>query len=591
MATSSTSSLGSLGSGTFTVDANGKLKFSGIASGIDWQSIIDAQITAKRQPAVDMETKITANTAKISAYGDFKTKVQAVTTALDALRAAPGSSTNVFNSKTISGSTATDSGTGTASSFDDMLLVSLGSTAQNGTHTIKINNLATAHQVRADVVSSQTAALSTLGITPGSFTVNGKTVTISSTDTLLDLRAKINNAGAGVNATVVSSDASTNYLVLTANDTGVANKIVFGGNATLTDQLGFTTSGGTAIKNEMVEAKDADIDVDGIIGIKRSSNQIDDVIGGITFNLLKAEPGSTATLKVETDLNAVKTAVGNFVTAYNAVRDYVTAQRTPSDLNKDGKVDDNEVGPLAYDQTVRDALAQLGDLAVSSVDSNPDGFASLGQIGVVMDSTYKLQIDDSILDNKLLTNTGAVQSLFAFSSSTTDSRATVLGRGATTATGSYTINIAGTDANGNVITGNTGGDPGGASDGSLTVNGRTLTVATGDGTGLAVFFNGGPNLGPQTITISVNRGLADNFYDYFNTMTTASSGTLDTAVQQLQTVNTDYQSRIDTIDTRLEVTRQTLEAKYTAMETAMAKLQTLQQTIDGYTAQINKSSN
>lgn len=586
-----TSSLGSLGSGTFAVDANGKLKFSGIASGIDWQSIIDAQITAKRQPAVDLETKITANTAKISAYGDFKTKVQAVTTALDALRAAPGSTTNVFNSKTISGSTATDSGTGTASSFDDMLLVSLGSTAQNGSHTIKINSLATAHQVRADVVSSQTAALSTLGITPGSFTVNGKTVTISSTDTLLDLRAKINNAGAGVNATVVSSDASTNYLVLTANSTGVANKIVFGGDATLTDALGLTTGGGTAIKNEMVQANDADIDVDGITHIKRSSNQIDDVIGGITFNLLKAEPGSTATLKVETDLSAVKTAIGNFVTAYNAVRDYVTAQRTPSDLNKDGKVDDNEVGPLAYDQTVRDALAQLGDLAVSSVDSNPDGFASLGQIGVVMDSTYKLQIDDSILDNKLLTNTASVQSLFAFSSSTTDSRATVLGRSATTATGTYTINIAGTDANGNVITGNTGGAAGGASDGSLTVNGRTLTVATGDGTGLAVFFNGGPNLGPQTITVSVNRGLADNFYDYFNTMTTASSGTLDTAVQQLQTVNTDYQSRITTIDTRLDVTRQSLEAKYTAMETAMAKLQTLQQTIDGYSAQINKSSN
>lgn len=582
-----TSALGSLGNGTFTVDQNGKLKFSGVSSGLDWQSIIDAQITAKRAPAIALESKITANTDKIKAYGDFKTKIQAVVTALDKLRDAPGSSTSVFTTKSVSGSTSAVSGT--ASDIASLLGVAVDNTAQNGSHSITIHQLATAQQLRADALTSTSATLASLGIPTGTFSINGKDITVSSTDTLLDLRAKINNAGAGVNATVVSSDSATNYLVLTAQQTGTDNAMVFGGDAALTDALGLTANSGADIKNELVEAKNAIIDVDGVTGIERGTNEIDDVISGFTFSLLKAEPGTTISLKVETDLSAVKTAINDFVTAYNDVRAFVDDQRTASDRNDDGKVDDNELGPLAYDQTVRDMLAKLTDMAVESVDGNPDGYGSLGQIGVVMDSSYKLQIDSSILDNKLLTGVDSVRSLFAFSSSTSDSRATVLGRGSDTASGTYTLNIAGTDADGNIISANFGGNASGADDGSATANGRTL-AGQGDLAGLNLFFNGGPNLGPQTLTVTVSRGLADQFFDYFDNATKATSGTLDTAVTQLQTMNQDYKDRVSVIDGRLEVTRKTLEAKYTAMEAALAKLQTLQTTIDNYTSQANKSN-
>ncbi len=576
------STTGGINSTSFTVGSDGKLNVGGIASGIDSKAIIDALMLAKRQPAVQIETKISVNASKISALGDFKTKVNAVTTALDKLRASPGSSTNVFDTKAISGTTSAVSGT--ASDVDSLLIATVSASAQNMSHTIKVNSLAQAHQVRSDAFTSTTTSLTSQGVTAGNMTVGGKTITISASDSLLDLRAKINNADAGVTATIVSSNSTSNYLVLTSTESGVANAMTFGGDVALTDTLGLTQTDGssvTTIKNPLRAAQDANIDVDGITGITRSTNQIDDVLTGVTLSLLKSEPGTTITLKIEPDLSAIKTAMNDFVSAYNDVRAFVTDQRTASDRNDDGTIDDNEVGPLAYDQTVRDTLAKLGELASTSVTGATDGYASLGQVGIVMKSDYTLGLDDSVLDSKLLTNVEGFKELFALNTSVSDSRVTFLARGTSTASGTYSLVINGTDASGNV----TGATWNGV---AMTVDGRTLTAA--DGT--KVFFNGGASLGTVSgISVEIARGVADLSYDFFNGMTKNASGTIDTQVQQFQTTNQDFTDRVKTIDSRLEVTRKLLEAKYTAMETAMAKLQTLQQTIQSFSDSLNNSSN
>lgn len=567
----------SINSSMFTVGTDGKLNVGGIASGINSKAIIDALMLAKRQPAVQIEAKITANTAKIGALTDFKTQTASVVSALDKLRANPGSTTNVFNSKAVSGSTTAVSGT--PSDVDSLMIASVGADAQNMTHTIKVRQLATAHQVRSDEFSSTSATLVSQGATAGDITIGGKTITISSTDTLLDLRSKINNSGAGVTATIVSSDADTHYLVLTSKATGVDNAMAFGGTAAVSDALGLTENSGADVKNQLVEAKNAIIDVDGIEGIERASNSIGDVLSGVTLSLLKAEPGTTITLKVEPDLTAIKTAIYDFVDSYNDIRAFATAQRTAADRNDDGTVGDNEYGALAYDQMLRDVTSQLSTLVAGSVDGAADGFASLGQVGIVMKADYTLAVDDTVLDSKLLTNVDGMKDLFAFGSTVSDSRVTVLTRGSATASGTYTLNITGTDADGNVTGATWNGQPMSIS------NGKTLIAA--DGT--RVFFNGEPNLGAVNgVSVSMTRGLADQFYDYFNDVAKSGLGTIDTQVTQLQLQNTEYKDRVDVIDGRLDVTRIALEAKYTAMEVALAKLQTLQQTIESYAKSLNQ---
>ncbi len=561
----------------FTVDANGKLKVGGISSGLDTDAIIDGLMKARRMPAVNIETKITANTTKISALTEFNSKVANVTTALNALRGNPGNSTNVFDSKKISGTVSAVSGT--PSDIDSLLVATVDSTAQNMSHTIKIEKLAAAHQIRSDSYTSTNTALSTLGVTPGDFTIGGKTITISSTDTLLDLRSKINNAGAGVTASIVSADANTHYLVLTSTKTGTANALDFTAGGALTDQLGLTANSGADIKNELVEASNAEISVDGITGIVRSSNEINDVIPGVTLSLLKAEPGTTINLKVEPDLSSIKTVISDLVTAYNDIRAYMKDQRTAADYNKDGTVGDNELGPMAYDQILRDIVSQLGDMASATVDGAPDGYASLSQIGIVMKSDYTLSIDETILDSKLLTNVDGIKDLFTFKSSVSDSRITVLSRGSDS-NGTNALEITGTDANGNV----TGATWNGV---AMTISGKTLTAV--DGT--KIFFNGGPNLGAVTgLTVEMSSGLADSFYGYFDETSRANSGTIATQVTDLQLQNTDFKDRVDVIDARLAVYRTSLEAKYTAMEVALAKLKTLEDTIKSYTESLNSGN-
>ncbi|NBV54223.1 MAG: hypothetical protein EBR79_00715 [Proteobacteria bacterium] len=580
------------------VGTDGKVKVSGLTSGIDFKAIIDSQITAKRQPAVRLETRITTNNKLVSEYGVLKTKLSGVVSSLDQLRAAPGSDTNIFLRKVASGTTAPISGAPSGhvpSDINSLVLTSISNTAQAATHTLRIKQLAQAHQIRADAFSSASSALSGLGVTAGDFTVNGETITVSSTDTLQDLRAKINASGAGVTATIVSASPTSNFLVLNANESGADNEIVLGGTAAVTDSLGLTAAGN--IKNELIQARNARFDLNGITDIERSSNEVDDVLTGVTFSLLKAETNTDVTLKIQPDLAAIKTVIGDFVAAYNGVRDYFNEQRTASDRNNDGRIDDGEFGPLATSNVLREAVAKLGELVVTNIGTNDDGFESLGQIGIVTGADFKLQVDDSILDSKLLTNSDQVRKLFGLDYTTSDSRLTLLGRGQATTAGTYYVNIAGTDSSGNVTSANikatAGSGTGGASDGTVTVSNKTLTVnSTSAANGLQVFFNGAGSLGAvNDIEVTVSRGIGDLFYDYFNDLNKATSGQVDTLVSQLQTQNLDFQNRIDTIDVRLELVRANLEAQFTRMETALAALENTQNSITSYFDAQNNSGN
>jgi flagellar hook-associated protein 2 len=572
-----------------SVGNDGKIKISGFSSNIDSKAIIDAQVAARRQPAVRLETKITNNNTLVSAYKELKGFTASLTSSLDKLRSAPGSSVDVFNNKTASGTTVAATGAPSGfvpSDINSLLLTSIGPTAQNGTHTIKIQQVAKAQQIRGDALSSTSASLSSLGIPTGSFTLNGKTITVSATDTLQDLRAAINTAGAGVNATIVSASATTNYLVLTSSQTGVANQVTFGGSNSIPAALGLTTGAG-AIKTQLTAAQDAILDVNGVTGITRSTNAVSDVLTGVTLNLLKAEPNTEITLKIEPDLNSIKTALADFVKAYNDLRDYYNNQRTAADRNDDGKVDDNELGPLAYDQRLRDIVGRMGLLVSNTMDANADGFRSLGQLGITMGADYKLQVNDATLDNRLLSNVGEVRKLFGFTSSTNDSRLTVVNRTAKTQSGTYYLNLAGTDAGGNITSANfrttVGSGAGGTNDGTAVYAGQSITSRLGNSEGLNVFFAGAASLGPvNDISITIQRGIADQFYDFFNDQSRAGIGSLDTAISQINQQNTDYTDRIEVIDTRLTVLRQTLEAKFVRMETALSQLENLRNTIQNY---------
>jgi flagellar hook-associated protein 2 len=600
------SSVGGSSSSTFntngiSVGANGKIQVSGFSSGIDWQSLIQAQLTADSVPITTLQTKITANNTLVSAYNDLKTKVASFQNALDALRnnTTPGATTtNVFTQMTGSGSTAASDTAPvgyTPSDINSLLTTSFTSKAQTAEHSITIEQVAKAQQIASDVqaVTSSTDLAQT-----GTLTINGKNVAVTATDSLVDIRDKINSAGAGVNATIISADSTHNYLVLTATKTGDAasgNAITLTQTA-LSDTLGLT-DGSAAAKNELQAGQNAIVDVDGITGISRATNVIGDVIDGVTLSLTKAEPDTVIDLQIQPDLNSIKSAIGTFISTYNDLKNFITGQQTITSSTDSAGNTTQTVPPLFSNATLRQVGNQLSFMVSAQMFDNDDGYQSLSQIGISQDdSTFNLKLDDSSFDPKLLADVTQVKQLFGFNATTSDSRFSVLDRGANTAAGTYYLSLDGTDGSGQATGGRIAdaSGTGTSSDGSLNLLGNNVLKAsdTSAASGLTVAFaNTTASLGPiADVTVTVSRGIADSFFDFFKGLTASQTGTLDTLVSQVQTQNTDYQSQITTLNTRLDQEQVNLTAKYTHMETALAQLTQLQNTITNFFKSDSSSS-
>lgn len=256
----------------FSVGQNGLTRFSGLTSGIDFVGIVDQLIAARKIPIDKLQTKTTNNETRIAALQEFEGLLGQFRLALNTLRGAVSVDgiTNAFALKQAFASTSRiDAGTPSAAA--NLLGVSVTSSAPIGSHTIAIQQIATAHKVSSNAFTSTATAIAgiadnssfTIGLTGG----NSATINLSSSDTLLDVRDKINNANTGTNATkvsasVVSVSATENYLVITAAETGKALVLTDGAGSPL-NTLGILS--GTGVKTELQAAQKARFTADGIL--------------------------------------------------------------------------------------------------------------------------------------------------------------------------------------------------------------------------------------------------------------------------------------------------------------------------------------
>jgi flagellar hook-associated protein 2 len=257
------------------LDSQGRVSFSGLSSGIDFQTAVDGIIAARQLPVDTLKTTVSDNEAKITAYKDLQSLLNSLKSAVDSLRGAVSfnNTSDVFLAKQVFASTSRLDGV-TPSSAGALLGVTVDATASAGNHTIEIQRIATSHKVSSDAFTSTSTAL---GLTDGDiFTIGGGTnttqITVSSTDTLQDLRDRINNANTGttpteVTATIVSVGTTQNFLVLTADKTGKT--------MTLTDNTGTPLQtlgildGSAAIKHQLITPQSARLTADGLIDADR----------------------------------------------------------------------------------------------------------------------------------------------------------------------------------------------------------------------------------------------------------------------------------------------------------------------------------
>ncbi len=172
-----------------TVGPDGRVSLGGASSGIDIEGIVTSIIAAKRIPIDSIETRITENADQIAALGDMRVLLTSLRQSLSTLRGAVtlGNTGDVFSAKQVFATTSRAHGA-LPSAAGNLIGVTTTNAAAAGSHTIEVLRAASAHKVASKTFSSETTALSL----SGTFEVTGgggsATITVSSTDTLQDVR-------------------------------------------------------------------------------------------------------------------------------------------------------------------------------------------------------------------------------------------------------------------------------------------------------------------------------------------------------------------------------------------------------------------
>nr|WP_295834186.1 flagellar filament capping protein FliD [uncultured Azospirillum sp.] len=523
------------------------LSSSDSGTGIDYATLIEAKVNARLAKADRIDTKTTANEAKITAYTDLQDKLQAVNDAIDGLRnrsVSTGASSNLFSQRTA------------YVGDDDVFSATVDDDTEVGTYSVVVQQLATKHKIAADAVSSKTDALGY----SGSFTLqaaDGSAVTIQvdSDDSLTDLRDAINTnkSTSGVTASIVQVSDSSYQLILTSNDTGQAISLSDSGDGGgVLSSLGLTDSDG-AIKNELVAVQNAIVEVDGVT-ITRSSNTIDDAIEGVTLNLYSASPDTAVSMEVSTDLSSIKSAITSFVDAYNEYRDFVLTQQATT---TDGTASSDAT--LFSDSLLRQIVRSVNSALNTSITTDDGTVLSMASLGISFNSSNELELDEDTLNSILSSDVDAVKQLLGLNMTSSSSQMSLLRYTSSASALSFTLDIVRGD-DGTLTSASVGGDSS-----LFTVSGNRIIGATGTAyEGIVLVYSG--NSG--SVDIDFSQGLADKLFGVIDDASADYDSDLASAIDDLETRDTELESRSTDIKTKAETYRTTLTAYYARLEAA-----------------------
>lgn len=561
------------------------VQLSGLASGIDWTSIINEMLTIAKAPEAQMQTQQTTDNNKNSAYqtiGKDLTTLQGDITTL--------SDPSFFDSRTTSTS---DPSVATATAAESTPM---------GNFTFNVSQLATAASqlgtaVAAKPLSSTSdvsgVVLGTAGfatpITAGTFTVNGKTITVATTDTLQSVFDQINTATGG--AVTASYDPSTDEISLTSS-----SPIVLGSAADTSNFLQATELYNNGTDTVTSTSAVGGININSTLASANLGTAITDggsgngafTINGVTINY------NASTDTINDVLQRINSSAAGVTATFNGVNNqFVLTNKT------------------------------TGNVGISVQDVTGNFLAATGLSGGTLQSGNNLQY--SI--NGGATQTSESNTIDASPSGLTGLSITALGTGTTTVTvGSDTSTIAtaitnfvndyntvqnyissqtstSTDSSGNTTPGLLTGDldsedietslrqlvgavPGGSSvihdlnELGVASNGTDNTLAAPDATTLANTI--ASNLADvKNMFTNTTDGIATQLTTYLNDVN-GPNGVLANDEQNLTNESNDITTSINNLNQRLTNEQTELTAEFTAMETAINTINTEKQYLTAY---------
>lgn len=378
----------------------------GLGSGLDVNGIVSQLVALERRPIELLEQQKATVEARLSAFSLLQSYTGNVRDAVARL-AKP------------------DLWTQTKATSSDTAAVAVSATgsAAKGSYSIEVSQLAQAQGLASAAYTSSAAATGsgTLRVELGSWNADKTAFTPKSgatavdiviapgADSLAEVRDAINAADAGVSASIVN-DASGARLVLRSSATGEENALRITatadapaepGGPTL-DSLVYDPPSGLGQVSETLAARNAAVVINGL-PVSSASNTLSGVVEGLSLTLAKT---TTAPVQVGValDSGAMRTAVDDFVRAYNEINRYLAEQ---TKYNEDTKT----AGTLQGDSATRSLHRQLRSVISLGSGASP-ALARLSDAGLELQRDGSLKVNDTKF-NAALADPAAVQAAFS----------------------------------------------------------------------------------------------------------------------------------------------------------------------------------
>lgn len=357
----------------------------GVGSGVLTSDVIDKLRAGNEAQVIKpLDNKIEAASLKLKSFDFLNTLMDTFQKSVSKL-----SSDTVFLGRSVSGSNSA---------------VTVSASAGSDMQSFSLSNIITA---KGDIWHSPTAAGSrTTALVPSPAGTSQLSIAIgtgtpilidySDTTTLEGLVSSINDAaGSKVTASILQTGASSYELVVKSDGVGANQSITFGDSGTLLSTLGMDN-----VAAKMQSAGDASFDYNGI-SITRSTNEITDLINGVTFSLAQDQTSST-NIAISQNKTEISTEMSLLVQNYN------TLVTNIADMTVYDKAA-GKVGVFNGDNFIKTITRELNRI-ITSVDSSGQ---SLVDYGIDIDKNGVMSLDSTAFDAKMTQDPTSLQKFFS----------------------------------------------------------------------------------------------------------------------------------------------------------------------------------
>lgn len=359
----------------------------GAGSGIDIQSLAKDLASAEVQPRIEqINRKIAESEAKISAYGYIKTALLDLQTAFKKLDDAADFASVI-----------------PSISQPNAISVTTNASAQVSTYDFSVSQIATAQSIASTgFATSDTALNSDTEFSLNFNFADGRITNISvTTPTPAGLVSAINSAKVGIQARLINTgDTATPYKVVVTGQTGALNsfslRAVDNANSDIVNESGdkiFDTNNPADATRVLQTAANAQFSVNGL-AVSRDSNQVDDLIEGISFQLYAPTSG-VARIALTRQTQEITGNLKNLVKVYNDLELTLTELGNPTS-------EIEEVGGALSNNTILQAVRSAVRSYITDNASTPSGsIIAARDVGLSFDRRGQLTLNEEKLSAAL----------------------------------------------------------------------------------------------------------------------------------------------------------------------------------------------